>query len=65
MVDRYRTWGEERVYYYNACGELKSLPASWTDVDAPEPFVAIAAGRCYFRPVDLCALVELIRGRGP
>jgi Family of unknown function (DUF5372) len=49
------------VYYATSSGELKSLPASWTDVDAPEPFIVIAAGRCYFRPADLWALVELIR----
>ena len=60
MADRYRTWGEDRVYYYDSNDDLKSLPARWTDVDPPEPFVVIAAGRAYFRSVDLWAVVELL-----
>ena len=62
LVDRYRTWGEDRVYYHTATGELKSLPAGWTDVDEPDPFVVIGAGRASFRPADLWAVVQLIQG---
>ena len=62
LVDRYRTWGEDRVYYHTAAGELKSLPAGWTDVAEPDPFVVIGAGRAYFRPADLWAVVQLIQG---
>jgi hypothetical protein len=62
LADRYRTWGEDRVYYHTAAGELKSLPVGWTDLDEPEPFVVIGAGRAYFRPADLWAVVQLIRG---
>ena len=61
-MDRYRSWGEDRVYYYDGSGALRSLPADWTSVVQPEPFVVIAAGRAYFRPADLWALAELIRG---
>ena len=50
------------MYYHTAAGELKSLPVGWTDQDEPDPFVVISAGRAYFRPADLWAVVELIRG---
>lgn len=39
---------------------LHTLPARWTDLVPPDPFVAIAAGRSYFRTRDLLLLVELI-----
>jgi hypothetical protein len=61
LVDRYRIWGEDRVYYHTAAGELKSLPVGWTDLAEPDPFVVIAAGRAYFRPADLWAVVQLIQ----
>ncbi len=63
MVHR-RNWGEDRVYFLDGDGELRSLPASWTDAVAAEPFVVIAAGRSPWRVVDLLALAELI-GRHP
>ena len=40
---------------------VRSLPASWTDVEPPEPFAVLAAGRSVFRPADLTALVALVR----
>jgi hypothetical protein len=39
---------------------LFSLPAGWTDVDPPDPYVAIAAGRSVFRVADLVELAALI-----
>ena len=39
---------------------MHSLPASWTDAGAVDPFVAIAAGRSLFRIVDLIELAQLI-----
>ena len=57
-------WGEDRVYFQNPDGALCSLPASWTNAAAPDPFVAIAAGRCHFRCQDLIRLAEMIAGTG-
>ena len=54
------TWGEERVYFYDSEGQLTALPAAWTDVFSPDPFVAISAGRSSFRVTDLLELVRLI-----
>jgi hypothetical protein len=55
------TWGEERVSFRGP-GEarVRSLPASWTDVEAPDPFRLLAAGRAFFRVEDLLALSGLI-----
>ncbi len=48
----FREPGEERV---------RSLPASWTDVEGPDPFLVLAAGRSFFRVEDLVRLAILIR----
>jgi uncharacterized protein DUF5372 len=55
-------WKEKRVYFHNAEGRLVSVPVGWTSLVAEDPFVVIAAGRCYFRVADLVALVDLIEG---
>nr|WP_245462716.1 DUF5372 family protein [Rhizobium leguminosarum] len=33
MSTRKQNWGEDRVMFYDAQGRLRSLPASWTDVN--------------------------------
>ncbi len=38
-------WGEDRLYYFDAEGRLRTIPACWTSVAPVDPFVAIAAGR--------------------
>jgi hypothetical protein len=60
FVKRRKNWQLDRVYYFDAAGELATLPAEWTDVVAPDPFVVIAAGRAPFRTEDLLALTELL-----
>ena len=47
----FREPGEER---------LRSLPAGWTDVEGPDPFVALAGGRAFFRVADLQALAAVV-----
>jgi hypothetical protein len=53
-------WGEQRVYFHDADGRLTALPAAWTDVFSPDPFVVISAGRSAFRVNDLLELTRLI-----
>jgi hypothetical protein len=60
-----RTWGEERVFFLDEDGTLKSLPTGWTDAAAPDVFVAMAAGRSPFRAEDLLGLAELIQRARP
>lgn len=64
VVKRQRAWQADLVFFL-AAGELVSMPAEWTDAVAPDPFVAVAAGRAAFRVEDLAALAELVaRCRG-
>ena len=60
LVTYRNNWGEDRVYFHNAEGRLSSIPACWTTVVAPDPFVAVAGGRCFFRYEDLIQLVALM-----
>ena len=36
------------------------MPAGWTDVEGPDPFVELAAGRTPFRVDDLLTLARLL-----
>jgi hypothetical protein len=40
---------------------MRFLPASWTSLAAPDPFVIAAAGRAHFRLMDLIRLEEQVR----
>lgn len=64
LVNYRRNWGEDRVYYHDVDGRLKSLPATWTSVRAEDPFVAVAAGRCYFRLEDVRRLADFVQQAG-
>ncbi|MCA1697953.1 MAG: Y4bD/Y4pK family protein [Actinobacteria bacterium] len=55
-----QTWGEDRVFFLDEDGTLKSLPTAWTDAVGPDVFVAVAAGRSPLRAEDLVALAELV-----
>jgi hypothetical protein len=65
FVARRNNWGEDRVCFHDERGELKSLPAAWTDVVEPDPFVVVAAGRSPFRVEDLLALANLLPSLRP
>ena len=56
------TWGRWRVQFYDVAGVVRSLPASWTDAGAIDPFVVRAAGRSMLHVDDLIALTELVAG---
>ena len=60
MLEYRQNWGEDRVYYYDAEGQLQSILASCTDAGGVDPFVEVAAGRSYFRYEDLIRLVDLL-----
>jgi hypothetical protein len=59
---RRKTWGEDRVFFLDHDGDLRGLPAGWTDAVAVDPFVAVAAGRSALRVSDLLALADLLDG---
>ena len=54
------TWGEDRVFYYEPDGRLKSLMTNVTDVIARDAFDRISAGRSAFRIDDLLELRHLL-----
>jgi len=61
LVTYRHNWGEDRVYFHDDDGVLKSLPARWTSVFPEDPFVVVAAGRSPFRIGDLRELSDLLR----
>src|SRR5689334_19584962 len=60
LVTRKLTWGEDRVFYYDASGKLKSLLTNVTDVLSKDAFDRISAGRSAFRVDDLLELRRLL-----
>jgi hypothetical protein len=60
LVDRRTAWAEDRVYFHDATGSLRRLPAAWTSIAVPDTFVVISAGRAHFRTSDLLQLATLI-----
>jgi hypothetical protein len=66
LVGFAHTWGEHRVFFRKPADErVYSLPAGWTNVEAPDAFAVMSAGRSLFRPVDLLALADLLEGLRP
>ena len=53
------TWGEDRVFYYDPGGKLKSLLANVTDIVPTDDFRRVSAGRSAFRMDDLLELRRL------
>jgi Family of unknown function (DUF5372) len=60
LVTYRHNWGEDRVYFHDSSGLLRSIPACWTTVLPADPFVVLAAGRSLFRYDDLLKLADLI-----
>ena len=58
-MTRKLTWGEDRVFYYEASGRLKSLTTNVTDLLERDAFDRISAGRSAFRIDDLLELRRL------
>jgi len=65
LVDRRRTWGEDRVYYHDDAGKLRGMKAQWTSVADADPFVSVSAGRSSLHVRDLLQLVALIARLAP
>ena len=53
-----QNWGEERVWFYDNDGRLRSVPTSWTDAAPMTVFVVVAEGRSLFRAADLLELAQ-------
>jgi hypothetical protein len=62
LIEYHKTWGEDRVFFRDAEGQLQSIVANCTDAGGIDPFVEIAAGRSFFRYEDLVRLADLLEG---
>jgi hypothetical protein len=60
LVTHRRNWGEDRVYFHDDEGRLRSMPAAWTSLNSGNPAAAMGAGRSPFRVEDLLELVRLV-----
>ena len=46
--------------FFDARGRLRSLLASWTDIDEPDEFAQAAGDRAFMRVDDLVELVAVV-----
>ena len=56
---RKKTWGEDRVMYYDGQGRLRSMLTSWTSLHELDSVMAASSGRSWFRVDDLLRLCAL------
>jgi Family of unknown function (DUF5372) len=63
LVFRRLNWGEDRVYFYDADGKLKSFLTAITDMAPINDFMRISAGRSAFRIDDLLQLRDMLDRR--
>jgi hypothetical protein len=61
LVGRGQHWGADRVIYRAPDGTLPTIAAALTDVEPPDAFRQVAAGRAAFRTVDLLTLRDVLR----
>ena len=60
LVMRGQNWREDRAWFHDGSGRLRSVPANWTSLVADDAFNVVAAGRAAFRTRELLELVHLI-----
>ena len=60
LVTWRHNWADERVYYHDEGGILRSLSLKWTSLAPVDPFVSVSAGRSAFRVSDLLELSRLL-----
>ena len=58
---RGQNWHEDRAWFHDSGGCLRSLPANWTDLVTEDPFNVVAAGRAALRVQELLDLAHLIK----
>ena len=61
LVTYRHNWGEDRVYFHDDQGQLRTLSAGWTSLGSDDPFVAVSSGRAAFRTADLLELARLLQ----
>jgi len=59
-VGRTRRWGDERVWFRSASGDLRTIPLRFTSLAAPDPYVQWGGGRSCHRVAELIELRRLM-----
>ena len=54
----------EALVFYRTDKKLVTMPLAWTDLDSPDPFITLSAGRSPFRLTDLVQLAKLVKEVG-
>jgi hypothetical protein len=65
LVERRSIRSQDRIFYQDGSGCLRSISASFTSLVAPDPVEALGAGRSRFRVPDLLAVRRLVDGMQP
>lgn len=60
VIDHRNVAGIERVLLEGVDGRRTWIPACWTDLASPDPFLVASDSRSCFRVDDLLRLVELV-----
>ena len=62
LIEQRVAWGEPRVFFRDpVTAHLRSIPAAWTDLADPDPFVILSAQRAILRLSDLQVLIRLVQ----
>ena len=59
-VSHRQAWGEQRVYYHDSEGQLRGLPAGWTNLAAEDLAKRMSGGRSLFGVEELLELVRVV-----
>jgi hypothetical protein len=60
LVMRGQNWREDRAWFHDGAGRLRSVPAIWTNLVAEDSFNVVAAGRAALRLQELLELAGLL-----
>ena len=60
LIEHRRIFGASYVYFHDDCGQLREIPAVWTDFVKGDVFVEMAAGRSPLHAGTLLELAELV-----
>jgi hypothetical protein len=60
LVMRGQNWHEDRAWFHDCAGRLRSVPADWTNLVVEDPFNVVAAGRAALRLQELLELADLL-----
>jgi len=60
VLSQRRKLMEDRIYFHDANGTVRGVPAQFTSLAAADPFRVVSAGRSCFRFEELLELAELI-----